>query len=359
MPATTHREYNANTEAKEVAKEFAHIISGKTVVITGVNRRGIGFATAEAFASQAPAHLIVTGRTMSKLQESIDALRAQFPDVDYRTLHIDLSNQHSVRTAAAELLSWADIPTIDILVNNAGVSLFPERTLSVDGIEVTFATNHVGHFLFTNLIMPKIIEAAQRNPKGRTRIINVSSGSPMVARMRWSDINFEQKSKDLPEAERPLPAIHKAWGVDNTEDMSYIPLEAYNVSKVANVLFGIGINKRLYDKYGILSLGLHPGVIETELGRNSTPEVAAWLKGMKDRGHYTVKSFGAGASTSLVAALDPELGVGETRNSKENYGAFLADCQINEQAQPLAVSSLEAEKLWKLSQRLVKQNFEW
>lgn len=310
-------------------------------------------------ASQAPAYLIITGRTMSKLQKSIDALRAQFPGVDYRSLHIDLSNQHSVRTAAAELLSWTDIPTVDILVNSAGVSLFPEREMSVDGIELTFATNHIGHFLFTNSIMPKIIAAADKNPKGSTRVINVSSGSPMVARMRWSDMNFEQKSKDLPEAERPLPTIHKAWGVENTEDMSYIPLEAYNVSKVANILFGIGINKRLYDKHGILSLGLHPGVIETELGRNATPEVTARIKRLKDNGHYTTKSLGAGASTSLVAALDPELGVGETRNGKENYGAFLADCQINEQAQPLAVSSLEAEKLWELSQDLVKQKFDW
>jgi hypothetical protein len=80
---------------------------------------------------------------------------------------------------------------------------------------------------------------------------------------------------------------------------------------------------------------------------------------MKDRKYYTLKSFGAGASTSLVAALDPELGIGETRNGKENYGAFLADCQINDQAQPLAVSSLEAEKLWELSQNLVKQKCEW
>lgn len=207
--------------------------------------------------------------------------------------------------------------------------------------------------------MPKIIAAAQKDSKGSTRVVNVSSGSPMVARMRWSDMDFEQKSKNLPEAERPLPAIHKIWGVENTEDMSYIPLEAYNVSKVANILFGIGINKRLYDKYGILSLGLHPGVIDTELVRNASAEVTARVQGMKDRGYYTVKSMGAGASTTLVAALDPELGVGETRNDKENYGAFLADCQINEQAQPLAVSSLEAERLWELSQKLVNQNFEW
>ncbi|KAL1876133.1 hypothetical protein Plec18167_005396 [Paecilomyces lecythidis] len=359
MPATTHPEYNHATEAKQVAKDFSHIITGKTVVITGVNRGGIGFSTAEAFASQAPAHLIVTGRTPSKLKESIDALKVQFPDVDYRSLHIDLSSQNSVRSASAELLSWTDIPTVDFLVNSAGVSLFPERTLSVDGIEITFATNHIGHFLFTNLIMPKIIKAAEKNPKGSTRIINVSSGSPMFARMRWSDMNFEKKSKDLPEEERPLPAIHKIWGVENTQDMAYIPLEAYNVSKVANVLFSIDLNKRLYEKHGILSLAVHPGVIATELGRNAAPEITTRIQTMKEEGLYTLKSAGAGASTSLVAALDPELGVGETRNGKENYGVFLADCQINEQAQPLAVSSREAEKLWDLSQDLVKQSFDW
>jgi NAD(P)-dependent dehydrogenase (short-subunit alcohol dehydrogenase family) len=297
---------------------------------------------------------------MSKLQESIDAMKAKYPDVDYRPLHIDLSSQQSVRTAAAELLSWSDIPTIDILVNSAGIALLPERTLSVDGIEIIFATNHIGHFLFANLIMPKLIKAAEKSPKGSTRIINVSSGSPTLARqLRWSDMNFEKLNKDLPEGEQPNYDLQRGWGIQDPENKSYTPLEAYNMSKIANVLFGVGATNRLYEKYGILSLALHPGVIQTELGRNAQPEIITAVNVLREKGYYTYRSLGAGASTTMVAALDPKLGPGETKDGKENWGAFLSDCQICGDAQPLTVSSSEADKLWKYSEEVVKQKFDW
>jgi NAD(P)-dependent dehydrogenase (short-subunit alcohol dehydrogenase family) len=116
--------------------------------------------------------------TLSKLQESIDALKEKFPSVDYRALEINLSSQKSVRAAAAELLSWSDVPAIDILVDSAGVMNIPERTLSEDGIEIHFATNYIGHYLFAYLIMPKLIEASRKTRKGETRMVNVSSLSP-------------------------------------------------------------------------------------------------------------------------------------------------------------------------------------
>ncbi|RAO72867.1 uncharacterized protein BHQ10_008879 [Talaromyces amestolkiae] len=360
MTATTYPEFNDQTEGLEVAQAFAENIRGKTIVITGVNRNGIGYAAAESFASQGPAHLIITGRTVSKLQESIDAMKAKYPKVDYRALHIDLSSQQAVRTAAAELLSWSDIPTIDILVNSAGIALLPERTLSVDGHEIIFATNHIGHFLFANLIMPKLIKAAENSPKGRTRIINVSSGSPTVTRqLRWSDMNFEKLNKDLPEEEQPNYDLQKGWGIQDPENKSYTPLEAYNMSKVANVLFGVGATNRLYEKYGILSLALHPGVIRTELGRSAQPEILTAVDKLREKGYYSYRSLGAGASTTMVAALDPKLGPGETKNGKENWGAFLSDCQISGDALPLTVSSSEADKLWKYSEEVVKQKFDW
>lgn len=280
--------------------------------------------------------------------------------MQYRPLQINLSSQKSVRIAATELLSWSDVSRVDILVNSAGISIpNPERTLSEDGIEMHFATNHIGHFLFTCLIVPKLIEAARGAPKGATRVVNVSSGSPTVATMRWSDLAFEKKNKDLPAEEQPHYDMHRVWGITDPEDKSYIPLEGYNQSKVANVLFSIALNKRLYQKYGVLGLAAHPGVIKTELGRDSPPERAAVIKIMMAKRGISYKSLGAGASTSLVAALDPGLGVGETKDGKENYGVFLDSCQISDKAQPLAVSSNEAEKLWKLSEGLVKEKFAW
>lgn len=264
-----------------------------------------------------------------------------------------------MRAGAAEILSCVDVPTVDILVNSAGVMLVPERTLTEDGVEMHFATNHIGHFLFTCLIMPKLIAAAKAGPKGATRVINVSSLSPTFARMRWSDVNFDKMNKDLPESEQPSYDVHRRWGAVDPENASYIPLEGYNQSKVANILFGIAANKRLYEKHGILSVGLHPGIIQTELSRTMPQETRDAISDTFRSGAFTYRSLGAGSSTSLVASLDPKLKPGETKDGKENYGSYLIDCQISDKAQPLAVSSSEAEKLWKLSEELVHEKFAW
>ncbi|KAH7202253.1 hypothetical protein DER44DRAFT_729136 [Fusarium oxysporum] len=335
MASTTNPDFGANTEATEVAKAFTDGIRGKTVLITGVNRGGIGFATAQAFSTQSPAHVILAGRSASKAKESIDELKAEFPDVDYRFLEVDLSSQASVRNAAKEVLSWSDIPAIDLIINSAGVMAVQERTLSKDGIEMHLATNHIGHWLLSCLLMPKLIKASEGKPKGSVRIVNVTSASPM---------------------------FFKLWGYENSEETAYVPLDGYNRSKVANVLFGIEANKRLFEKHGILTLAAHPGVImTTELGRNFPKETLEAAKKLGSMGFYTHKSLEAGASTSLVAALDPKLanGIGETHEGSDNYGAYLADCRISTGAKPLAVSSSEAKKLWDFSEEATGQKFSW
>ncbi|KAF5680236.1 short chain dehydrogenase reductase [Fusarium denticulatum] len=353
MTSTTFSQFNGDTEGLEVAQAFSSQVSGKVVMVTGVNLGGIGYSTAEALASQGPSHLIITGRSRTKLQESVDAMKSIYPQVNYVILQFDLSSQQSVRAAAVELLSRDDIPRVDLLINNAGVAFLPERSLSPEKIEMHFATNHIGHFLFTGLILPKLISAAKESPKGATRIINVSSGSPKWAYMRWSDINFEKKNKDLPEDDRPNYDVHKAWGSPDVEELSYIPLAAYNQSKVANVLFSIGANKQWYERYGILSLAVFPGWIETELSRHMPSKAReAIVKVGNERG-VKYKTLQAGASTTVVAALDPKLGPGEKRAGKENYGVFLEDCQICSGAHPKAESNEEAEKLWELSEKLI------
>ncbi|KAI9166437.1 Short-chain dehydrogenase TIC 32 A, chloroplastic [Paramyrothecium foliicola] len=359
MTATTYPQFNDRTEGLEVAAAFADQVRGKTIIVTGVNRQGIGYTTAEAFASQSPAHIVIAGRSPAKVQESIDALRASYPDVDYRFLQVDLSSQKSVRAAAAELLSWADLPAVDILVNSGAVMALPERTIGEDGVEMHFATNHVGHFLLSCLIMPKLIKAAEANPKGATRIVNVTALSPVTSAIRWSDINFGRKSRDLPETERPNYDVHRAWGVPDPENASYIPLEGYHQSKVANLLFSIAATRRLYERHGILSLAVHPGIMQTELMRDFSRATLDAIDAMHGAGVFSFRSLGAGAATSVVAALDPKLGPPEARGGKENQGAYLADCQISDKARPLAQSSDEAERLWKLSEELVKEEFSW
>ncbi|KAI1453988.1 putative short-chain dehydrogenase [Annulohypoxylon moriforme] len=358
MTATTY-DFNENTEALEVAKAFAEGIHGKTIIVTGANLKGIGFTTAQAFASQSPAHLILAGRTPAKLQETINALKSEYPDVDYRALKLDLSAQRAVRAAAAEVLSWSDVPTVDIVVNSAAVMNLPERTINEDGLEMQFGTNYIGHFLFSCLIMPKLIKAAQSNPKGSTRIVNVVSLSPSMARMRWSDINQAKRNKDLPEDEQPDYARHKQWGEVNPEEKSYLPLEGYNQSKVALVLFSIALCKRLYEKYGILSVAPHPGIINTELSRDAPEYVLEAIYNMEKQGFFKRKTLGQGSATSLVSALDPKLGMPEDKDGRENYGAFLVDCQISNLALPSSTSSEGAERLWNMSEELVKEKFSW
>ncbi|KAI0881980.1 putative short-chain dehydrogenase [Annulohypoxylon maeteangense] len=358
MTATTHN-FDQSTDALEVAKAFAERVHGKTIIVTGVNLKGIGFTTAQAFASQSPAHLILAGRNPAKIEEAISALKSEFPDVDYRSIKLDLSTQRTVRAAAAELLSWSDVPTVDIVVNSAAVMNLPERIINEDGLEMQFATNYIGHFLFSCLIMPKLIKAAQNNPKGATRIVNVVSLSPTMAQMRWSDLNQLKINKDLPEAEQPNYTTHRAWGETNPEEKSYLPLEGYNQSKVALLLFSIALSKRLYEKYGILSVAPHPGIIDTELSRDAPEYVMEAIKGMMEKRVFTAKTLGQGSATSLVSALDPKLGLPEEKDGKENYGAFLLDCQISNLPLPSTLSSEGAERLWTMSEELVKEKFSW
>lgn len=267
-----------------------------------------------------------------------------------------------MRKAAEVVLSWDEVLNIDLVINSAGVMGIQERTITEDGLEMHLATNHVGHWLLTCLIMPKLIKAAQGKPKGSVRIVNITSASPMVSNMRWSDMNFDKKNKDLPQEEQPMYEFLKLWGYTNMEDANYLPLDGYNRSKVANVLFGIEANKRLFNKYGILSLATHPGVIwSTELGRNFPQETIDAAMKLVESGMFVSKSVGAGASTGLVAALDPKLaiGVGESHQGKENHGSYLADCQISGEAAPLAVSSDEAERLWEFSEKATGSKFSW
>ena len=282
----------------------------------------------------------------------------------YRPLLLDLSSQKAVRAAAAEVLSWSDIPSIDIVINSAGIMNIPKRTLSPEGIELTFATNHLGHFLFTNLVMGKLVAAARGGEWGAPRVINVTSLSPTRGGIRWSDLNFSKVNKTLPASEEPSYDTLRMFGAINPEDLSYHGLEAYSQSKVANVLYSIGLNARLTQKYGILSFAVHPGIIRTELSRYVDEATGKAVDAiLKNPGTY-VKSLGAGASNNVVAAVNPVARApvteqGEEGTNRENLGVYWIDCQVSDLADRRAVSSENAEKLWKLSEELVNEEFAW
>lgn len=352
MTALSHPEFEGRTEASTVAEAFASSIKDRTILITGVNKLGIGFAVAQALATQSPRRLIFAGRSRTKVQECIDALQPQYPDIDIRSLQVDLSSQDSVREAASVVLKWDDVPSIDVVINNAAVMNLPERKLSPEGVEMHFATNHLGHFLLTNLIMEKIVAAAKDSAPGFVRIINVSSVAAYLSGLRASDMEWIKETSSLPEKERPNAMFLRGGGLAADDDMTYIPMAAYGHSKACNILFSVGLNQRLFEKYGILSLALHPGEVRSELSRTTDQE---WLervtKGRTAHGFFW-KTHAQGASTTLIAALDPML----SRPGKDGHGYFLNDCRIGK-APPHAVDEGDAEKLWGLSEGMVGQKW--
>jgi NAD(P)-dependent dehydrogenase (short-subunit alcohol dehydrogenase family) len=351
----SHPKFGFDTTAFEVADVFPDAIKGRTIIVTGVSHGGIGGATVKALAAHSPRLLICSGRNPDKVNAVIDELQETYPDVKYRFLNMDLSSQASVRNAAAEILGDDDVEAIDILINNAGVMDIQERTLSPDGIEMQFATNHIGPFLFTNLVMPKLISAAAKTspPSANTRIINVSSLAYVFGPVRFSDYNFSKPLDQIPEAEWPQMDRLRQLGALEDNPAPYIPFAAYAQSKTASILYSLSLTAKLATKYNIISFALHPGSISTELQRNSDPQKLADLR--RRSGGMRIKTLESGASTTLVAALDPTL---KAANVKDGSGLYLDNCQKGT-LEPWAKDPEAAEKLWRLSEELVGQKFDF
>lgn len=341
--------FDKKTLGSSVAQIFSSAIKEKTILITGVSPKGLGGSLAEIISSQSPKNLVLASRTLSKIQEVIGQLKPRFQDVNYIAIAVDLSSQQSCRHAASTILSDPQIKQIDILINNAAIMSIPNLQLSPEGIEMQFATNHIGHFLFTNLVMPKILAAAESNPSGTTRIVNISSRAVLYSPIRFSDLNFEKPHGSLPQSEQPGYAALADTGRTVDPTTTYSPPVAYGQSKTANVLFSLELTERLYGKYGIMSFAVHPGALLTELIRYSDPkEVGELIE--KFKGSF--KSLDEGASTPLVAALDNRLDPG----MKVGSGFYLSDCQIAD-APEWALSRQYARDLWKLSEDIVKETF--
>jgi NAD(P)-dependent dehydrogenase (short-subunit alcohol dehydrogenase family) len=259
----------------------------QSVLITGVSPNGLGEAMVLALAPQHPSKLILTARTTQKAEVVADKVKSTYPSVNIQILKLDLSSQKSVREAAAELLTTNK--QVDILINNAGVMALPERVLNDDGIEMHFATNFLGHFLFTNLILRTL------SPGGR--VINITSGGFTVAPIRFSDYNFDC-DKPLPAPEQPNYQIAAQLGLADLDKVQgYVPFLAYLHSNTANMLFTRNLAEKLRTK-DVLSFSAAPGVVVTELQRH--------IGGFRNPA-MQYKTGSQEAATFLVAALDPGL----------------------------------------------------
>jgi len=296
-------------------------LHGSTIVVTGAST-GLGLETARAMAA-AGGRVVLAVRDAAKGEAALASIRAAVPDATIEFAILDLASLASVRACASDLSQRAD--TIDVLINNAGVMYTPfERT--ADGFEMQFGTNHVGHFLFTNLLVPALLAAAP------ARIVNLSSGGHRGSDIIWDDPNF---------ARRP-----------------YDKFESYGQSKTANILFTVELDRRLMSK-GVRSYAVHPGMIATELGRHMTRDDMQELRARAKATPTTTgqpgglppyKSIPAGAATSVWAATAPELAA--------TGGIYLADCQIAE-ASDYALDPASASRLWAMSEALVGQTFDW
>lgn len=300
-------------------------LSGKTALVTG-GYSGLGMETARAMAAKG-AHIILSGRDATKLAAAGDEI-AETSGVQVDTLVCDLASLASVRAAAKEANRRFD--KIDLLINNAGV-MAPPLGRTVDGFETQFGTNHLGHFLLTNLLMP-LIEKGDRS-----RIVNLSSRGHHLDQVHFDDPNYQHRD-------------YEKWA-------------GYGQSKTANIQFTVGLERRLADK-GIHAYAVHPGGIQTNLGRHMSEADIAWMtermrKSVEQTGSASqgFKTIPQGAATSCWAATAGELeGAG---------GIYCEDCHVATQddesptggVRSYAVDAANAERLWALSEELVGEAF--
>ncbi|TVY34838.1 Short-chain dehydrogenase-like protein [Lachnellula subtilissima] len=315
-------QFGAETSGTEVAGRFAKRIEG--VLITGVSPNSLGESLATAIAAHSPSHLILASRTPAKLQ----AVAALIPHVNVSCVHVDFSSFPSVRAAASAITRLLHGRKIDVLFNNAGINVF-SRQLNAEGIELQFATNHLGPFLFTNLLLPLLASGG--------RVVNTSSEAHRISPVRFSDLGQDPEKKEmLPPDEEP----RRGMGEGILRGMGgYEPAVAYGQSKTANVLFAVGLNGR-----GVKSFAVMPGTIRTDIVRGLDEE---GLQGLLRVEKW--KDLDQGVATNLVAALDPALD-GER-------GLYLDDCQLKRPSK-WASDPEKAERLWRLSEELVGQKFD-
>lgn len=280
-------------------------IDGKTVVITGGNT-GIGKETAKELAHRG-GRIIIACRDMTKGQAAAKEIEAATGS-QVHLQHLDLSSFTSIKTCADRILETE--AEVNILINNAGIMMCPYSETK-EGFEMQFGTNHLGHFLFTHLLLDRIKSSAP------ARIINVSSVAHTAGKMHWNDLNMKT---------------------------NYNARAAYCQSKLANILFTRELANKLKGT-SVTCYAVHPGVVNTEIGRHLSDlnRLLGWS--FKHIGRIVFKTAGQGAQTTVYCAVD------ETLDLKS--GLYYSDC-AEKMPTSLARNDLAAKKLWDISMDLVQ-----
>ena len=318
-------------------------------MVTGVSPSSIGYSIALEIASQRPAILIIASRTASKLDAVAHEISKYYHLVRVEKVILDLACIESVKLAASQINRYTE--QIDVLINNAGVSLShrdPITTPDGSTVDLQFLINHLGPFLLTELLLPKILTAGARSAKGETRIVNLSSHGHRLSPIRFSDYQFSRGIFDsVPEDERP--SSKAAEGFLRTID-GYPGFLGYAQSKTANILHSLEMSKLFQAKQtGIIALSVHPGSIQTELSRSLDEVGKKMIEGTAPGGAW--KTIDQGAATALVAAFDPRLAEVDVGVSVCGY---MSDCQLADHlAAPWAKDHISAARLWQESERML------
>ena len=299
-------------------------LSDKHALVTGATS-GLGTETARAIAARG-ATLTLPARDLQKAEKIVEEIRSTTGNSNIQAGEMDLSRPDSVRDFATAWLRSNE--RLDILINNAAVMATP-FTRTLEGWELQFATNHLGHFLLTNLLLPALQAGAP------ARVVSVSSGGHRLGMetapfgsFDFNDVNFLRRK--------------------------YHPWQAYAQSKVANVWFAVELSKRCAAS-GIEAFSLDPGGIPTTgLGRHMPKEdLQALIQAAEQRGE-TFKTIAQGAATSVWAASATEL--------EGKGGVYLEDCRIAGPATnevsgfaPFAYDQDSAAKLWEMSEQMLEK----
>jgi NAD(P)-dependent dehydrogenase (short-subunit alcohol dehydrogenase family) len=276
-------------------------MKGKVVMVTGANA-GMGKEISLALAGMG-ANLVMVSRDRERGEAARKDVMSATGNQQVELVQADLSSQDSVRRLAREFKATHD--SLNVLVNNAGMSM-PTRHETVDGIEAVFATNHLGPFLLTNLLLPVLIAGAP------SRVVTVSSGVQAMAKMDFDDLQ----------------------GVK-----SYSEIRSYNQSKLANVLFTYELSRRLKGT-GVSANVLEPGFIKTNLKVPFPFSLFSFMRGKPVDG----------AKPSIFLASSPEV-EGVT-------GAFFNNKGIATKSSPLSYDEEAAKRLWQVSAQLTRLDTE-
>ena len=315
--------FGADTTTDEVIAGID--LTGKQALVTGAST-GLGKETARALASKGAA-VTIAARDPAKGEAAAAEIRASTGNRNIDVAQVELSVPDSVRAFAKTWL--AGHGPLHLLINNAGVMACP-LTRTAEGWEMQFATNHLGHFLLTNLLAPALKAGAPG------RLVNLSSAGHRFSDVHFDDIHFNSRD-------------YEKWS-------------SYGQSKTANVLFSVELTRRLAP-YGITANAVHPGGIQTELGRHLTQaDIDALLARVStpgSSGGIKFKTIPAGAATSVWAATSPEL--------DGRGGLYLEDCHIGElKTDPTASSGYfayatdpaSATRLWAVSEETLGEKFD-